>query len=169
MSKMILSAILMSLSLNAFADTEKFIRTSIEQKDCQVRYDSETDPDAPIDGLDMTCAGVGPYSVNVGGGDLRYNVSLVYEQQEIRLSNFMSFHFTGSNVIEWLLVDDVPKALIHRINAAEGDRHDRSYLIVSKLDGANSCPVAQIAPSIGKDQNLEARSVARRAQSLPCL
>lgn len=168
MKIVVLSLVTLLASQVTWASAQS-VYTSIQKKDCRVVYDSETDPNAEIDRLDMNCSGVGGYKLKVSGADLRYSVSLISGRKVIRLSQYMGFHDIGSNQVEWIKQNGRVTALIHRIVATVDVEQSSSFLLVSKLNGANSCTVAEIAPEAGKNQNAEARAIALRAQSLPCL
>ncbi|AGH95415.1 hypothetical protein [Pseudobdellovibrio exovorus] len=150
-------------------DATPFVLTNIEKENCTVTEDTTDDLDAEIDMLDMECSGQGDYKVKISGGDLRYSLSLVYKNRTIRLTHFMRFHDVPSKFIEWLVEDGSPLALIHRINVANDEGRDTSYLIVSKLKGNSSCAVAQVEPKAGRNQNEYARELAHKAQTMPCL
>lgn len=150
-------------------DSTPFVLTNIEKDNCTISEDSTDDVDAEIDMLDMECAGQGDYKVRISGADLRYSLSLVYKSRTIRLTQFTRFHDVPSKFIEWLVESGNPVALVHRINVANDEGRDSSYLIVSKLKGSSSCAVAQIEPKAGRNQNEYAREIAHKAQSMPCL
>lgn len=160
------ASLLLVLCLNVSAAENRFIQTSIEEKDCTVTSQEQDDEG---DSFSMDCKGVGAYGVSIGGSDLRYPLYLIHNQEEIQLTSFISFHNTASARIEWLLVDNEPKALIHRISAVGPDGlNDVSYLIVSKLNGAQSCAVEKVAPVAGQNQNVRAREIALNAHNMAC-
>lgn len=151
--------------------------TSILPKDCVIYSSSELEAEPEIDHLNSECTGLGGYQIFVSGGDLRYPLSLVYNNKEIKLTNYMGFHEVGAEKIEWLFDRTTDgkvtyKALIHRMNFAQVEGKDKSVLIVSKLNKEKSCAVAVVKASKAEpsnDMNVKARLIAEKAQSMSCL
>lgn len=148
------------------------ILTSVEPQSCVTLESSEFEAEPEIDYLVQECPGLGGYQVFIRGGDLRYPLHLRYQGQEIELTHLFSFHEVGAKVIEWVYTRGPEgtvryEALIHRLSFDNHEGHDDSVLVVTKLDGARSCPVALIRSS--KTMNMEARGLAEKAADLKCL
>lgn len=149
--------------------------TSVDSKDC-VTY-QESDDSSEIDFYTGECAGLGGYQVIVSGGDIRYDLSLKKDGQEIKLSNYSGFHDLGSDKIEWLYERStenavIYKALIHKLSIniydeSTGEQKDEEVLLVSKLNGTNSCTVAEVKKS--PRMNELAREIAEKAENMSCL
>lgn len=146
--------------------------TSVHDSTCVIYDAASLHKEPEIDFLTQECAGLGGYQVMISGGDLRYPLHLVYNGKEIELSRVGAFHQVGSKQIEWLFnrVDKkaVYKALIHRINYSDpSGTKDLTMLIVTKLAGENTCPVAVVTASA--DMNKKARAIAEKADLMSCL
>lgn len=151
--------------------------TSVQTDDCATYDASDLHPNAEIDFYTGECPGLGGYQVMISGGDLRYPLHLVYGGKKITLTQFLTFHQLGSNKIEWLYERSSQgkvtyKALIHRMgydsyNPETNMAESTEALIVSKLDGANTCSVAVVKKSANMNQ--KAREIAEKAQSMKCL
>ena len=146
--------------------------TSVKDATCVIYDAAALHPKPEIDFLTQECAGLGGYQVMVEGGDLRYPMHLVYNGLKITLSNVGAFHQLGSDKIEWLYARANGqvnyKALIHRINYADpSGAKDLTMLIVTKLAGEKTCPVAIVTASA--DMNQKARAIAEKTDSMSCL
>jgi hypothetical protein len=140
--------------------------------DC-VTYDSASlHKDSEIDFLTEECSGLGGYQVMIKGGDLRYPLSLVYQGQDIELTQYESFQDMASKKVEWLFERSQDgqvtyKALIHRMSYTSATKDGAQALIISKLDGKNTCAVGLVKEQ--DKMNEKAQEIAEKAQSLPCL
>lgn len=154
--------------------------TSI-RTNCLMHDSASMRAEPEIDFLVEECQGLGGYQVMIIGSDLRYPLSLVYNDKKIELTQIPGFHDIGSDKIEWLYErvtqkDSILKtvnykALIHRMNyemynEKTLDMEQTSALIVTKLDKDKTCPVGIIKKSAR--MNEEARELAEKVDQLKC-
>ncbi|MEZ4815275.1 MAG: hypothetical protein R3A80_08745 [Bdellovibrionota bacterium] len=183
--------VLLPTTLLAFAGfaqetgkTTEGVYTSIKQSNCVVASSSELVEDAEIDFLKMSCPALGGYEVEISGGDIRYDLKLHYQGENIALPYVGAFHDMGSEVIEWRYsrVDTNEvfgksikyQALIYRINSdwtqEDGTLKNVSTLYVVRLDGKNSCAVAALSTLNNPGGDLNKLAVAAAEDNtLKCL
>ena len=175
--KFLIMNVLVLMAATAFAKSDS-VYTSVAKKDCKSIEDSETDPNAPIDYYTGHCKGQNGYTVVVSGGDIRYDVSLLYSGRAIQLTQIGSFHDMGADKVEWRGAvganGQISKfdALIYRLNVGvyNVDTTETVYsdiLYVARLNGAKSCIVGKV--SRATNMNEQARKIADNAASLPCI
>lgn len=170
--KTILISLIAAFSVSAFAKIEnKSVYTSVDPQDCITIESSEFQTDPEIDYYTAECAGFGGYKAIVSGGDIRYNLSLNFEGQDITLARPPSFHDLGSKMIEWRYEQDPNKSvkltsLIYRLTVTDGaDGTNSDVLYVVRLNGAKSCLIGAVSSG---DLNERAREIADDA-SAQCL
>ncbi len=151
------------------------VYTSLEAKDCMTIDGSDLYQDPEIDFYTGECPGFGGYQTIVSGGDVRYNVSLKFQEQTIELENLASFHDAGTKAewrIERLKTNDgfsaKPSALIYRLNfddysEATGKSFTNTMLVVARLNGLKTCVIGRVPRS--NDMNQKAREIADNANA----
>jgi len=159
----------------AFFSSQAFsgesVYTSVDVNDCIVLDSADYDEEYEIDYLDALCKGIGPYTVRVAGGDLRYGISLLYRGSEIQLMESMfSFHDLGSKVVEWRFGKNnagerVFKAFIFRVFSYE-ESSKNSHLHVVKLNKSETCTVSVLTNE--PDANNKAREIADNIENYSC-
>jgi len=167
--------VLFILAVTNFAQAADSFYTSVKTDDCLTISSPEVDGvPYEIDYYVGQCPGLFGYQVFVQGGDIRYNLQLKYNGNDIELPVLGAFHDMGSEKIEWRykrkngMVRMV--GLIYRLNFQDmneetGEFFNNSRLYVVRLKGASSCLVGQVNAS--STMNLEARVMADD-ESLPC-
>lgn len=117
------------------------------------------------------CDGVGGYKLEVYLDDERNSIGVVLPSKKTvgldLWNHFGNFSALGDKA-EWRMKGRKPVALIVRLNVSDqGDgKPPTSYLIVSKISGANSCVIDIVKP--GKGQNAKAQRLADQAATKPC-
>lgn len=169
--------VLLSLffSTAAFA-ANKYMYTSIHKNACVTIEDSTLNPKSEIDYYTGYCKGFNEYAVVISGGDLRYNLSLLYRGDEVKFPAPQGFYGPGSNNIEWRGAANKDgtltqfHSLIYRLNieyvGANGNNVQEDHLYVVRLAGLKSCIIGDVGPS--GTMNVEARAIADN-MSLTCL
>ena len=156
----------------AAGQSNQSVYTSLDKKQCRVLKSS-----GPGD-YAARCHGVGGYSLIVGEGDLRQNITVVTPQgveHSLELWSVVSSGFsTVGPKIEWRTASQngkpVPVGLIVRYNASEDPDYPNklvSYLAVIKITPNEICVVERI--SSGPNANEAARRSADTAGTKPCL
>lgn len=152
------------------------VYTSVAYADCKVIKDSNLEPEPEIDYYTGHCAGKAGYTVVVSGGDIRYSISLIYQNNEINLTNIGAFHDVGSSKVEWR--GPVGKngkiksynSLIYRLNITHYNEDDTmtndDEMFVVRLNGAKSCLIGRVP--LSQNMNEQARAIADDL-SKPCL
>jgi hypothetical protein len=117
------------------------------------------------------CDGVGGYKLEVNLDDERNSIGVVLPSKKVigldLWNHFSNFSELG-DMAEWRMKGKQPVALIIRLKVSDqGDgKPPTSYLIVSKISGADACVTDIVKPS--KSQNAQAQSLADRASIKPC-
>ncbi len=142
--------------------------TSVHENACVTIEDSKLNPNSEIDYYTGYCKGFNEYAVVISGSDLRYNLSLLYQGNEVKFPAPQGFYGPGSNNIEWR--GTVNKdgsltqfhSLIYRLNieyvGANGNSVQEDHLYVVRLAGLKSCVIGDIGPVA--NMNVEARKIA---------
>ena len=142
--------------------------TSIESKDC-------TTLSTNTFGGAFACEAYGNINVEVVEEDLRQSITLIRNKKryplEMWTSVSSSFSFLG-NKIEWRFPKkekNQPIAMITRYNVSIGEylEQTNSYLAVVKITNNEMCVVGKVKPQ--REQNILAREMADKAQSLTCV
>ena len=168
MRNIILLAICLLLFSVAASAQIRSVYTTTKSELCRT-IESTADEGGSYEG---ECPGVGGYKVRLLEGDIRQTLNIVTPAKKTFELNFWSF-FGGFSAIhtkiEWRVKGTVPIALIARYNVARSDDSQKSdsYLMVSKIGKTGSCVVGTVGA--GAKQNEEARAMADKAQSMPCL
>lgn len=145
--------------------------TGLAAADCKV-----IDIDEEAGGSTSVCPGMGGYRLRVLDGDARMSVDVISPagtRHPLDLWTIASGAFSSLGPrAEWRFAgkDGKPTALILRFEAYEfpdQPERTRSYLLVARLAGKDTCLTAKIAP--GPGQNVQAREAADRAASAACL
>lgn len=133
---------------------------------CAVINSSDFDEPFEIDYVTKECAGLAGYRPTIQGGDLRYSLSLTYNDTVVFDGNLTAaFNDTGEKA-EWRYevtdrTEIVYTALIYRINYqtyVNESPADTTALVVVRLNGANTCVVGLV--SAANDMNQTARDIA---------
>lgn len=168
MRKVVFTAFCVLVFSAATSAQTKSVYTSTKTSAC--RTISQSDADAGS--YEGECAGVGGYKVRLLEGDIRQTLNIITPAKKKFELNFW-YIFSGFSAIgekiEWRVKGVTPFALIARFNVADNDdpRSSRSYLIVSKVGKTESCVVGTVPA--GAKQNEDARAMADKSQSMPCM
>ena len=142
--------------------------TSIENKDCTTLSSTHF-------GGSFSCEAYGNIKVEVLEEDLRQSITLIRDKKRYPLELWRSvspaFSFLG-NKIEWRFSNKEKKktiAMITRYNVSVGEylEQTNSYLAVVKITNNEMCVVGKVKPQ--REQNILARQMADKAESLPCV
>ena len=142
--------------------------TSIENKDCTTLSSTNF-------GSSFSCEAYGNINVEVLEEDLRQSITLIRNKKryplELWSSVSSSFSFLG-NKIEWRFSKKMkrkPIAMITRYNVSVGEylEQTNSYLAVVKITNNEMCVVGKVKPQ--REQNILARQMADKAESLDCV
>jgi hypothetical protein len=157
MNHLIAATAILLVSLTALSKTTETKSAYTDLKaDCIV-VSSSTDK-AQIDFYTAECKAYGGYALRITGGDLRYGPELAFNGVQLDLARPFGFHDLGSDKIEWVydLARDEEgngeihfKALIYRLNVADQDGHDKSFLYVVRLNGEQSCVIGSVTNNEG--------------------
>jgi len=157
------------LPMSIFAkDSIQSAYTSIDSKDCMILSHH-------ISGGTFICESYENIEVEVIEEDLRQSITLIRDKKryplELWSSVSPSFSFLG-NKIEWRFPKKSkhkPIAMITRYNVSVGEylEQTNSYLAVVKITNNEMCVVGKVKPQ--RKQNLLAREMADRAESLNCI
>lgn len=145
--------------------------TSLAPEDCQLRS-----VDKEAGGSTMHCHGMGGFELLVHDSDARMTIDVIAPDNThypLKLSSVVgqgAFSSLGPRA-EWRFGrDGEAVAMIVRFNVyMEPELPDRptSYLVVTRLAGGSTCPVAAVAA--GQGQNVEARRLADDVGNRACL
>lgn len=147
--------------------------TSIQPSDCTIFEQSTEDDD--IDFFSSKCTGFNKYQIFIDGSDLRYLLSIRYQDHFLDTPN-PSGGFIGitGNSIEWRIEGDsfsgTPKALIYSISGSYSDEHSYSKVILVKLDKTEMCTVAEltVGPKLQSDVFQAARELSNSIEEFSC-
>ena len=164
--------LLVCMTTTAAGQSNRSDYTSLDKKQCRVLKSSE-----PGD-YEARCRGVGGYSLIVGEGDLRQNITVVTPkgaEHSLELWSVVSSGFsTVGPKVEWRMALQngklVPVALIIRYNASEDPDYPNkliSYLAVIRVTPNEICVVEKILS--GSNANEDARRSADTASTKQCL
>jgi len=161
-------------SLVLHASSYESTYTSIADKDCKVTEVYEHNM-----GVSLNCEGFEQLGLEVSDSDARMSITVtrgsIAYPQHYSSSVDSGFSSLGSK-IEWRYTKGEsfkPHAFIARVNVASWDEKEQdstkniSYLAVSKIDKISICVIGKIPPQ--KNQNILARALADKAQTMPCL
>jgi hypothetical protein len=160
--------------VEAKAQTNQSVYTSLEEKQCRVIKAANTDEDD----YEVRCRGTAGYTLLVSEGDLRQNITVITPQgarHSLDLWDVVSGAFSSVGPkAEWRIrtqnKKSAPVALIVRFNASEDvEQPDKrtSYLVVTKITPTEICVTDKISP--GPTANEDARRAADVAATKPCL
>lgn len=167
---------LFSASTSLYAAGFDSSYSSIAENDCKTVKSDDY-------GSTQHCKGFAGMSVIVTDFDARQDLIIQQQQKKggkrdfpLALAETVSSAFSSlGDKIEWRHKRGKPKELVGmivRFNVAENpNKPDKntSYLVVSKVLDDQVCVVGKISPQKGNVQNKQARAMADKAATLPCL
>ncbi len=168
MKRLALGLLACGLVTGAASAEIKSVYTKIELKTCK----QIEKPDGFVFEGSWRCKGLGNYDVLVSAADSREMVGFGKSIEKNCGSHrtFGGFNSAGGTV-EWRLKDGKPFATILRWGVnADTEHPDKqiTWLVVSKLEGPNSCPIHYVAGS-WPNANEQARKIAdEKAQDFVC-
>ena len=158
--------VIFALSVGVFAQNKRVYTTLVADKCKTLTVD-----DGMPGNYSGKCPGVGGYGLEVYLDDERNSLGVVPPSKEaigLDLWNYFGNFSELGETAEWRVKGKKPVALIVRLKVSDrGDgKTPTSYLIVSKITGANACVTDIVKP--GKGQNGKARGYADRAAAKSC-
>jgi hypothetical protein len=154
------------------------IYTSTAPKDCQAA--KRQSKNAPEEGAERWCKGVGEFSVLVQEDDLRETISIgrnaAAAKAEPAAQNWFGPFSSTTQTIEWRgPKDGAPVAIIQRWHLADNEDVgkdnrpiSKQVLVVTRLPPGKVCHVAYIDVKANPDANTVAREAAEKAKGFNC-
>jgi len=147
-------------------DEYESVYTILDKKHCRKLPLNPKEHEVDYKGM---CPGVGGLKLKVANFDLHHVLDLVTPAGKtfnVGIDS-ASYNFLGTKA-EWRVKQGKPFALIVRYNliGPEANKVNESILVVSKVSTVKACVVGRIEGS--QSQNVDARDLADRAQSMPC-
>lgn len=173
----LLGLALLGLTTSLYATDFDSSYSSIAENDCKLINAANDDDQSST----QRCADFAGISVIVTDFDARQDMILHKIKKDakrfpLKLSQTVSSAFSAlGDKIEWRHKSGQPNdivGMIVRFNTAEDpDKPDKttSYLVVSKVLEEQICVVGKVSPQKGKQQNQDAREMADKSATMPCI